>query len=628
MLQIFKSKASGSGKEHPVLNAVTTVLSGILVCIALAVTPGWINIDTNYGTGLEAVSRLFHAELTTPSLGTSLLAIGWIVLDWQLKQKQDLKKTRVPAAVLGAIFSVFLVLGRSFAAFHDFTFIAFRLEQVPIALLTAWGFYLLFRDILHLIFGYLDNRKRKEPRVLTGRGAVLFRDHIVLCSFCIMLICWIIFSLPWFPANLPHDGRYQLNIIYKDQVADQHHPVLSTAVLGGIHYLGSLIGGYNFGAFLVVAVQFLLAAWIFSRTIGYISSRNRFELAVAALVFYALCPVWWTYLQTIMKDTLFFILFTWFGLTSVEVLEGRERKWLTVEWILASVLVCLFRHNGIYIVIPMLIAGLIVVFRQVRMRKQIIAGLCAVIVCFAGSSLVVNNILHIRPGKRLEAYSVPLQGFARYVIVHQEEITDEEIETIERVLQYDGIEERYLPEFADRIKDRYNPKMTSEDFKAFWSLYLQYAAKDPLTFIEGIYNHIFGYTDPEYIYDGMAKYQLYIKDSLNSADPGRVYASYVMPEEWRTSSSRYVNGWHDIPVLSLLVNPSAYTWLYLFMIVQALRKKHKRKLVLYLAPLLSILICFVSPVNGLLRYALPVMAVMPLFIFLLLRDDDLEGETV
>ena len=66
--------------------------------------------------------------------------------------------------------------------------------------------------------------------------------------------------------------------------------------------------------------------------------------------------------------------------------------------------------------------------------------------------------------------------------------------------------------------------------------------------------------------------------------------------------------------LTLLTYPGTYTWLTLFCILLLCKKKRWRQLAVMPMLVFTILTNIASPVNGCLRYTLPLMAVMPLLL--------------
>ena len=63
------------------------------------------------------------------------------------------------------------------------------------------------------------------------------------------------------------------------------------------------------------------------------------------------------------------------------------------------------------------------------------------------------------------------------------------------------------------------------------------------------------------------------------------------------------------------MNPGSYTWLVFIGIGYLLYKKRLRGSLALVAPFLNILVCIASPVNGYLRYAMPLMACAPVIVY-------------
>lgn len=78
----------------------------------------------------------------------------------------------------------------------------------------------------------------------------------------------------------------------------------------------------------------------------------------------------------------------------------------------------------------------------------------------------------------------------------------------------------------------------------------------------------------------------------------------------------------------MLQSPGFYTWLLIISIVILLASHQFKELIVMSVPSLHLAICLVSPVNGLLRYAMPLMAIMPLVLSWTLKMFDKEKQNV
>ena len=136
--------------------------------------------------------------------------------------------------------------------------------------------------------------------------------------------------------------------------------------------------------------------------------------------------------------------------------------------------------------------------------------------------------------------------------------------------------------------------------------------KHPGVYIQATFNNTYAYFYPEQSITRLL-FNYYIKgspvntgyfdihyiDSLSNLRKAYEKASYLL---W------------DVPVIGLLYSPAIYSWIVIILLVMFLRRKRFAAIVPLTPSILNILICIASPVNGLMRYALPVIAVTPLLI--------------
>lgn len=80
--------------------------------------------------------------------------------------------------------------------------------------------------------------------------------------------------------------------------------------------------------------------------------------------------------------------------------------------------------------------------------------------------------------------------------------------------------------------------------------------------------------------------------------------------------------WMRAPGLGLILSAGTYTWLTLLLMGYLLVKKQWKKLLIFAIPVLNILICVVSPVNGMIRYMWPVMTIMPMLVWWSFRPEE------
>ena len=279
----------------------------------------------------------------------------------------------------------------------------------------------------------------------------------------------------------------------------------------------------------------------------------------------------------------------------------------------SALLMIVFRLNGIVLVLLSLLAMLL--FRS----EKRIALVCMAfsIVFYALINLIIIPGIVQEKARRTEAYSIPLQQIARLITTEENPLTEDEIQIVDSVVVYNGIPKRYDPDISDPVKNRYRDS-TDEEWTEFISLWLRKGIEYPKVYIESFINGSFGYFYPFYFEKVLGAYQFYNKESLIETDRDIVYSEYAFPAYVQGAMQSYTNIWERLPLLSLFVNPGFSSWLLLIvfggLICRGMSKKYLSMLSI---PFANILCCMASPVNGLVRYALPTIMLTPLCVMLL-----------
>ena len=276
----------------------------------------------------------------------------------------------------------------------------------------------------------------------------------------------------------------------------------------------------------------------------------------------------------------------------------------------------LTRNNGFYM---MLAADVLLPFllgrgarRRFGLGVALAACVCLGYWCVEGPLADACGVVE-EEGSVKELLSVPFQQTARYLLEYPDDVTEEEAEAIDAILPYNSLAKRYNPLDADAVKDMFKRKSTDEELRAYftdawWPMFL----KHPLVYVQAFLNNTYGYLYPFESINMLSAFPFYIKgsDSLKTIFD----LEYVFPSGVRRKVTTFANAWRVIPGLAQLVNPGAYTWVLLAMGGYLCRRGRYRDLLALAVPFLNICVCLISPVNGYLRYALPLIACTPVII--------------
>ncbi len=585
---------------------VTVAALALLSAFAVNIQPTVVERTNLFGMFRSVMGEVEPAHVI------AVAALVWLYHRVLLREGRPFSLT---ALLVGGTFSVFLVVGMSFSAYEDFSFITTSKRQFALALTVFLGYWAILYAGIKLLLEKLDGLALKD-RQYTGLWRKIDR-HIFAFSVLVILVCWVVFWTVYFPGSVPYDGRYQLNMYLGFQAMSRHHPYYSTLLIGAIYSIGASIGGSNLGVAFYVAFQSVVCALVYGASCSYLRKKRMPLPAVLGFVlFFAVVPIWCTYAQTIMKDTIYAGFFAWFTLECVKCFLGDGGKYGSLRLALAAILVCLFRSEGVYIAT---LALLVLLFLVKLRRRGVLITLAAVLAVSFGLNGVLLDQMEMRTDSKVESLSLLIQQVARYSTEYEDELTEDEKSVIDAIVPYEYLED-YDPEVSDDVKKHYRTDATDEDWSNFLKLWAQLLLRHPMVYVEAAVSEMYGYFDPFYFYQGLSSFQLYTKSYLSSNDTGPEYYSvYVTSDDLRDSAYQYAYLWQKIPILSFLVNPAAYVWAGILLLAVVLRRKDWRTALLYLTPVFVVLICCISPVNGLLRYMMPVCACMPEYVLLALH---------
>ena len=434
--------------------------------------------------------------------------------------------------------------------------------------------------------------------------------------------------------------------------------------------LASPLSPDNLGLFAIVSFQTVVCVFAFSGVVRFVDrSHAPATFAWVALGFFALFPAWGIFAQNAFKDTLFNGVFSLFvlvcgwvllpaarpavfarrdvrhgraagvqlsGKTDVVTRQSERSLWALL--FLVGILVCLTRNNGVYLVAPTLL--LVCVFAR---GKQAVAVLAGVLVLYVGVISFLWPAIGVdMKGNSKEMLSIPFQQTARYVATYPDDVTDEERAAIDAVLPYDQLAELYMPDLSDPVKESFklnnskiegsteyaeeHPDALRDYFAAWFSMGLRH----PGCYIQATIANTYAYFYPGILVGNeIERPILNIGITTGGINNGTYQPHFVQPESLRSGVADAIYATYDIPVIAWLWSPATYVWALLascayvihgyFALLHrqgetaARRKKELFAAAILAVPLLMLLLTTVAgPLNGHLRYVLPLVAALPI----------------
>lgn len=449
----------------------------------------------------------------------------------------------------------------------------------------------------------------------------------ILILWAVMFMAWLPIIVALYPGTFSNDTTWQLSM-YLGGIVDgnpkvtvsDHHPIFDT-VLFGVFFtvMDSLLGNYRRAAFVYVILQALITAFVFVISIAYMKKLNlgsRWRLV--AFLFYCFCPLFPIWTANLSKDSLFSWLFVLFLMCNIEIVRSRgavlRKRSALMAVVIISILVSLTKKTGVYIVILSFLVLLFVFWKNNRVIRFISAPLAIVFIAMFVIHPLVLSSFGIVPGGKQEMLAVPLQQTARVVAMHGDDISPEEREDIDALLDYDTLADRYVYYNADSVKGYYELG-TTEEYSEWAKTYLKLGIRHPLTYFDAfaaLEAPWFSFTGISCLFDSShhpASWPRYIPEST--------YSQTAFTSATATLVGNYYGAFSSLPGVNMIVSEGFYALIVpIFSLCLVVCRRGFAKESTSFAPVLLVLATlFISPValgQEAARYVLPMVYTAPI----------------
>lgn len=434
--------------------------------------------------------------------------------------------------------------------------------------------------------------------------------------FLLFAACYGAILLAFYPGVIGYDFEHEIRM-YRTGVYLAAHPVFHTLLLNTLYRLGeALFGSMTAGAALYSAVQLLLLAAMFAWACVFVQRRVPPLVTAVLAAMFALLPFHGVLAISTAKDPLFAGLFTILALLVYEIAENPSAFSSSPLRILRFAACCLgmvlLRHNAVFAVLP----ACLVVLLLCR-RRSLLAVVLTLALCYALPHGLEASVGAWKVAST-EMMSIPCQQLMRTAA--SGEASEEEFGQINE--WFSGAVSRYWPHNADPSKGNLDYARFCKDPSAFWSLYLRCAAAHPRVYLEafllnteGLWNpddisHSHGVTGEEYDF-------IYLNTAYSLSEDAYDIAPHSFLPKLRSLIYRSTHhaSHEDIPFLSLLFRPSAYTFLLLVTLMRLLYER-RRRFALSLLPAFGLLLSLFFAAGSFVRYAYPIMSAVPVMLAL------------
>lgn len=446
----------------------------------------------------------------------------------------------------------------------------------------------------------------------------------------IIFLCWLPHILLCYPGSLPPDTRTNLQQYYGLTPYTTQHPIIHTLLVGKLTELGTRLGDPNYGLYALVWLQSILTILVFSYMIW---TMKRFRVPclcrALALVMCAVTPFAIVFATKILLDGPYLLAFT---LLLVELAwylfepEIYRKSWRHPLLTAAAVAGTFFRYNGIYMVAAVLVLvilreGYFLLKKRQKLRYSLVIIL-ALLVPLLGMRAEVRHLNEIHDSKKIigrAMFALPLQQVSRYMVYHGDDITEDELEKLQKVLTIPPGEykEHYRPTNFDGVKEYFNTEATTEELLDFLRVWLKMIARHPLTCMQATLNQNYLLFCPLMTSGNFGGYSWKLK-STDLTGEDHLFArnnDNKKRVKLREKMRKYYYDFLQSPIGGVLMSIGWHTLLLFGICLYALCEKNGKLLFLAVPLLVNLATIFAGPaIFNHQRYMLPVLYTMPLLL--------------
>jgi len=510
-------------------------------------------------------------------------------------------RLKILSTICGVIFSILIITGYSLIKTNSLDLLFYDKFQFMISIINFIGYFLLFKRL----FIYLIE-KTKIINIKQENEKVISKHSILFC-FAIFMLCWMPYIIIFYPGPMNYDSLVEINQFYGVKEWTTHHPVIPTIIYGTCMKIGKSILNDNMGLFINNIIQVIVGGLIISYCINnmYKIVKNK-KIRNALIIFFALCPIIPIHLYTEVKDIWFMLgVLLYFNLLmkfvkQTETIKIKEK----ILFSISMIIIYCFRNNGIYLIlftIPFLF-----ILKNIKIRNSIIVmSIVTILFCYCGNLILIKN-LKISKGSVREVLAIPLQQTARYIMTY--DLTQEEKEDIEKLINIEDFKANYNPESIDIVKQNFKVNCSKEDLKNYFIRWWKMLLKHPGVYISATLNSTYGYFYPDRkeFKDGLAQFEI---DTFNGNKMNLdIHLNNV---KQRNGIESFINMIRNLPFVGLFFSCGFYSWLIIIITLVLIYYRKYKEIIPLVSMYIIILVCVASPVNAYLRYMLPIIISMP-----------------
>lgn len=525
-----------------------------------------------------------------------------------MKLKMEIKKIffdkrlLVISLILGVTLSILQVTGKCIDVYGSLQGNLMNLFNIFSLLL----YTTIFSVIIYFGYKLLDKLNKNTKKVIKVKKYMFF------IIWAIIFICFLPYLLNFSPAVITPDSADQIYQASGETSMNNHHPILHTLVIGVFLKIGSMLGNLTIGVMMFSIFQMLCLSATFAFIVYYMLKKEvNIFIVIVSLLYFMFYPVHSVYSITIWKDIPFAIFMALFVIVINELIEGKAQKLEGKKYwcifLITSLLVMLFRNNGVYVYI-LTMPFLVLTVKKYRKKLLLVFGTTLIVYFIIKTSLFA--IFDVSKGNTKEALSIPLQQIARIYTYNKENISEEDIEKINKFFPVDNLQELYYPKISDNVKNVFSEEMFQNNKLEFILLWVKLCYNNFGIAVDAFLNNCYGYWYP------MAKHWI----TMTGIDAGSYNINELGIYSNQIIDNKVLNYLANLPnhkehkIVSIIFSIGLAVWLIMCMIGYLIYKKDCKKILIFIPIFVLWLTTIASPVFCEFRYVYSIFVCLPLLV--------------
>lgn len=370
--------------------------------------------------------------------------------------KKILKQISISRLIFSIVFSIALFF-MSKIRFYEYVTQNNYMEKI---FLNEFLILFLIIPIVYGILYIIEEKYKKIIDIIIKKEENVDKKKFCVLTFLFLFGIYILYYLTFYPGGVYVDTWTSLRMLFGIDEFTSQQPVIYTLCLNIVKMFGeNIYAGFGLFTFiqivLMVTIFTYFAYWLLNKKVN----SKVVILIVAFLGFFKLYPL---YSVSVWKDTPFSLAMFLYTLNIIDLFLDIQNKNIKkiniIKCSIYTLLIWLFRTNGKYVCLIMY--AILLLFYIVNfIKKYSIKGITILFIASTITIAIAMIIEGLYPyfgitakGSGIgDSIAIPIQQVAR-VAVAEGNITDEQLELVEKVIPIEILKKEYRATLVDFVK--------------------------------------------------------------------------------------------------------------------------------------------------------------------------------